>query len=94
MLWSAIGLGVGLFVSHQVAAIVGSLVWLLVGESLVEVVSAGVAKFLPAHAGTALLGISSSDATLVAPLVGAALLAGWAALSLGAGSRAFARRDI
>jgi ABC-type transport system involved in multi-copper enzyme maturation permease subunit len=94
MLWSAIGLGVGLFVSHQVAAMVGSLVWLLVGESLVEVVSAGVAKFLPVHAGTALLGMSASDATLVAPLVGAGLLAGWAALSLGAGARAFVRRDI
>lgn len=94
VLWSSIGLGVGMFVSHQVAAIVGSLVWLLVGESLVEVVSAGVAKFLPVHAGTALLGISSGDATLVAPLVGAGLLAGWALLSLGAGTRTFARRDI
>ena len=94
VLWSSIGLGVGMFVSHQVAAIVGSLVWLLVGENLVEVISAGVAKFLPVHAGTAVLGISSGDATLVAPLVGAVLLAGWAALSLGAGTRAFARRDI
>jgi len=94
LLWSAIGLGVGLVVSHQVAAIVGSLVWLLVGESLVEVVSASVAKFMPVHAGTALLGISSSDAMLVAPIAGAGLLAGWAALSLGAGARAFVRRDI
>ena len=94
ILWSAIGLGIGLFVSHQVAAIVGSLVWLLVGESLVEVVSAGVAKFLPVHAGTALLGTHASDATLVAPLVGAGLLAGWALLSLGVGARAFVRRDI
>ena len=94
VLWSSIGLGVGMFVSHQVAAIVGSFVWLLVGENLVEVISAGVAKFLPVHAGTAVLGISSGDATLVAPLVGAVLLAGWAALSLGAGTRAFARRDI
>ena len=94
VLWSSIGLGVGMFVSHQVAAIVGSLVWLLVGESLIEVISAGVAKFLPVHAGTALLGISAGDAVLVAPLVGAGLLAGWAALSLGAGTRAFARRDI
>ena len=94
VLWSSIGLGVGLFVSHQVAAIGGSLVWLLVGESLVEVVSAGVAKFLPVHAGTALLGVSSGDGALVAPLVGAGLLAGWALLSLGAGARTFARRDI
>jgi ABC-2 type transport system permease protein len=93
-LWSSIGLGVGLFVSHQVAAIVGSLVWLLVGENLVEVVSAGMARFLPVHAGTGLLGISSGDATLVGPLVGAGLLAGWALLSLGAGARAFLRRDI
>ncbi len=94
MLWSSIGLGVGLFVSHQVAAIAGSLVWLLVGENLVEVISAGVAKVLPVHAGTALLGISAGDAALVAPLVGAGLLIAWAALSLGAGTRAFMRRGI
>jgi hypothetical protein len=94
LLWSAIGLGVGLFVSHQVAAIVGSLVWLMVGENLVEVVSAGVAKFLPVHAGTALLGTHARDATLVAPVVGAGLLAGWALLALGVGARAFVRRDI
>ena len=92
--WSAIGLGVGLLVSQQVAAIVGSLVWLLVGEGLVEMVAPKVAQYLPAHAANAVLGMSAGDAVVVAPFVGASLLAGWALLSLGMGTRAMARRDI
>ncbi len=92
--WSAIGVGVGLFVSHQVAAIVGSLVWLLVGEGLVEVVAPQGAQFLPVHAASAVLGMLAGDGIFVGPLVGVGLLAGWALLSLGAGTRAMIRRDI
>ena len=92
--WSAIGVGVGLFVSHQVAAIVGSLVWLLVGEGLVEVAAPQVAQFLPAHAASAVLGMLAGDGIFVGPLVGAGLLAGWALISLGTGTRAMVRRDI
>jgi ABC-2 type transport system permease protein len=92
--WAAIGLGVGLIVSHQVAAIVGSLLWLLVGEGLVEVVAPKVAQYLPSHAATSVLGMSAGDAVLLAPIASAGLLAGWAALSLGAGARALAGRDI
>jgi len=93
-LWSTFGLGIGLTVSHQVAAIVGTMLWLLVGEGLVEMLASGAAKFLPGHASTALLGIASADSTLVAPLVGAALLAGWSLASVGIGGKALARRDV
>ena len=84
-LWAAIGLGIGVTVSHQVAAIVGTILWLLVGEGIVEMLSAPVARFLPAHASTSVLGIAAADASLVAPLVGGGLLIGWTALSVGLG---------
>ena len=93
-LWAAIGLGIGLTVSHQVAAIVGTILWLLVAEGIVEMLSAPVARFLPAHASTSMLGIAAADASLVAPLVGGALLIGWTALSVGLGTRVLVRRDI
>ena len=35
MLWSAIGLSIGVMVRHQVAAIVGTLAWLFVAENIV-----------------------------------------------------------
>ncbi|MGZ8632032.1 MAG: ABC transporter permease subunit [Actinomycetota bacterium] len=92
--WSAIGLGVGLLVLHQVAAIVGSLLWVLVGEGLVGIVAPQVAQYLPGQAANAALGMSAGDAVMVAPIVGAGLLAGWVVLSLGAGTRALVRRDI
>ena len=94
VLWSAIGLGLGLTVPHQVAAIVGSILWMLIGESIIEMLAPGVSRFLPAHASTSVLGIVPADMSVVAPAVGAALLGGWAALSLGAGTRSLARRDI
>jgi hypothetical protein len=93
-LWAAIGLGIGVTVSHQVAAIVGTILWLLVAEGIVEMLSASVARFLPAHASTSVLGIAAADASLVAPLVGGALLIGWTALSVGLGTRVLVRRDI
>lgn len=94
VLWSAVGLGIGLTVSHQVAAIVGAILWVLVGESLAEMLASGVAKFLPGHAATSLLGIAAADASLLAPLAGAVVLTGWALGSVAIGSRAFARRDV
>ena len=92
--WSAVGLGVGLVVSHQVAAIVGAMMWLLVGENLVGVVAPNVATYLPGQATSALLQMSAGDAVLVAPMVGGGLLALWATASLAAGARAQDKRDI
>ena len=92
--WSAVGLGVGLVVSHQVAAIVGAILWFLVGEGLVEVVAPGVAQYLPGQATNALLEMSAGDAVLVAPMVGAGVLAAWATVWLVAGTRMMARRDV
>ncbi len=92
--WAAVGLGVGLVVSHQVAAIVGAMMWLLVGEGLVGIVAPNIARYLPGQATSALLEMSAGDAVLVAPMIGGGLLALWATFSLAAGTRALVKRDI
>jgi ABC-2 type transport system permease protein len=92
--WSAIGLGVGLAVSHQVAAIVGSLIYLLVVEDLIGTLVPGVVKFLPSNASDSVVGLWASDANLLAPLAAGVLLAGWVAVSMVAGTRRLQGRDI
>ena len=62
MAWSMIGLGVGSAVGHQVAAIVGSLIYLLVVEDLIGTLLPGVAKFLPSNAADSAVGLWASDA--------------------------------
>ena len=92
LLWSTIGLGVGMVVSHQVAAIVGSLVWLFAIENLLGALAPRLARFLPGQAGMSALGIVPGDT--LDPLTGAGLLAGWAAVCLVVGAGRFQRRDI
>lgn len=92
LLWSTIGLGIGLAVSHQVAAIVGSLVWLYAIETLLDGLAPSLGRLLPGHAAMSALGIVPGDT--LASLHGALLLAGWAAACLAVGVGIFRRRDI
>jgi ABC-2 type transport system permease protein len=91
LLWSAIGVGIGLTVRHQVAAIAGSLVAILVGEQIVSGIAPTIARFLPGSAGAAIAGF---DGAPFGPLVGATVLAAWAAAAVAAGSLTMQRRDI
>lgn len=90
-LFGGIGLGVGLVVKHQVAAAVGALIWLLVGEQLIGALTPGVARFLPGHAAN---GVFATDPALLAPLAAAVVLVGWATAALVAGATVMDRRDI
>ena len=94
MAWSMIGLGVGSAVGHQVAAIVGSLIYLLVVEDLIGALLPGVAKFLPSNAADSAVGMWASDANLLAPALGALLLAAWVAVFVVAGASRLQHRDI
>jgi ABC-2 type transport system permease protein len=94
VLWSVLGVGIGVAVQHQVAAIVGTLMWLLVAEGLLGGFLPEVSKYLPAHAADAVLGATGGDPVLLAPAIGGLLLAGWAAISAGVGSTLFERRDV
>jgi ABC-2 type transport system permease protein len=92
LLWAGIGVGLGLAVKHQVAAIVGSFVWIMIIESLVEGPLPKVAKFLPVHASIGLNGFHGN--VTLATLAAAAAFAGWALAAVGAGAILFQRRDI
>jgi ABC-type transport system involved in multi-copper enzyme maturation permease subunit len=94
-LWAAIGVGVGALVRNQVPALVGICAWLLFVEGLLagDLVGLGdVGRFLPGAAAAAISG--QDPGTLLAPAVGLALLALYAAATALAGSLATARRDV
>jgi len=91
VLWAGIGVGVGLIVTHQAAALVGAVIWLLLGEQLVGAVWSGAARFLPAGAAN---GVFGSEPGLLAPLAAGSVLAGWTAASLATGALVMDRRDI
>ena len=91
VLWSAIGVGVGLVVKHQVAAAVGTLLWLFVGENLVGALSTGIARYLPVHAA---YGVFGGEVGMLAPMAAGIVLTAWTAVALGAGAVVMERRDI
>ena len=93
VLWSAIGLSIGVVVRHQVAAIVGTLAWLFVAENIVGSLAPSVGHWLPASAAGTAAGISNPD-PLMTPLVGMLVLAGWAAGAIGLAAIAITRRDV
>ncbi|HEU4355304.1 MAG TPA: ABC transporter permease [Actinomycetota bacterium] len=92
VLWAAIGVGVGLAVRHQLAAIVGVFVWSLVVESALGALVPSIAKYLPDAAGSAIVGVDAAN--LLGPGIAVAVLAGWAALAALVGGHLMERRDI
>jgi ABC-type transport system involved in multi-copper enzyme maturation permease subunit len=95
-LWAAIGTGIGAVVRSQVGAVVGLCVWLLLVESILigDVPSAG--KFSPGASAGALAGMiqNISHGALLAPVLGALLLAAYAGLAGAVGLMVTERRDI
>jgi hypothetical protein len=94
-LWAAIGVGVGALVRNQVPALVGLCAWLLFVEGLLvgDVADVdAVGRFAPGAAAAAISG--QDPGTLLAPAVGLALLALYAAAAAVAGSLVTARRDV
>jgi hypothetical protein len=92
VLWTALGVGLGLAVKHQVAAIAGTLIWLLAAEGILSGLVPNVAKYFPGAAGFAVVGINPAE--LLAPGLGALLLGAYAAAAVAAGAILMRRRDI
>jgi ABC-2 type transport system permease protein len=94
-LWAAIGVGIGAVVRHQVPTLIGISAWLLFVEGLLvgDVVGVGeIGRFAPGALGMAASG--QDPGTLLAPALGALLLALYAVAAAAAGWVTTTRRDV
>jgi hypothetical protein len=93
-LWAAIGVGIGAVVRSQVPTVVGISAWLLFVEGVLagDALDLGVSRFAPGAAAAAISG--QDPGTLLAPALGAVLLAVYAAAVTAAGWLATTRRDV
>jgi ABC-2 type transport system permease protein len=89
-LWPVIGVGIGLIVRSQVAAIVGGLVWLMAIEQILLGRLGDLGGYLPGEAGLALAVSPSARFVVVAALT----LAAYAVVAAGAGALVLKRRDV
>lgn len=103
-LWAGVGVGLGMLVRNQVAAIVAVVATSQLVEPLLRVGLAawsptrGLSRYLPGAAADALTGssiyTSSGGASLLAPLTGGLVLTAYAVVLTVAGVLVTARRDI
>lgn len=95
-LFAAIGVGIGAMARNQVAALVGLCVWLLFVEPLLLGDVPSAARYAPESSAGAIAGAIQSQIadSLIAPALGALLLAVYAALIAGAGALLVTRRDV
>jgi hypothetical protein len=89
-MWAVIGVGVGAVVRHQVAAIVGAIIWVLVVENLGAGLLGDAGLYLP---GVVARGMTGFPGLLSVP-VAAAILTAYAAAALTAGHLSTVRRDM
>ena len=74
------------------AAIAGTLVWLLAAEGIFSGLVPDVAKYFPGAAGFATVGINSTE--LLTPALGTLLLGAYAVVAVAIGAIFMQRRDI
>jgi ABC-2 type transport system permease protein len=97
VLWALMGVAIGALIQSQVAALVGTLVWLFVGETLVVGLFGlleldGVSAYLPFRALDAVDGTGGDNLLDYWPGVGVSLA--WIAVLGAAGTERTRRRDI
>jgi ABC-2 type transport system permease protein len=90
-LWAPLGLGLGALLRNQVATLVAIFVWPFFVENLLIDFVPGAGKFAPGAAAAAITGLDPDR--LLAPALGALLLALYAAAAAAAGTVATLRRD-
>ena len=97
VLWALLGVAIGILVHGQVAALVGTLVWIFLGETLLIGVFGlldidDAARYLPFQALDAADGVGGDD--LLSYWPGVAVSFGWIALLGALGTFRTRRRDI
>jgi ABC-type transport system involved in multi-copper enzyme maturation permease subunit len=95
-IFAVVGVGVGVLLRSQVAAVVATLAYLFVVEPLFSVIPVikEAYPYLPAAAGTALTGVSRNGVTLLPNWEGGLVLLGWGLLFAALGWMLTVRRDI
>ena len=92
-LWAAIGVAVGAIVRHQVGAVVGALIWVLLVENLGAGALGEASVYLPGQAGHG-LATASQAGTLLAPAAGALVLGTYALAAVAVAAVRLTRSDI
>lgn len=91
-LWAAMGVGIGAVVRNQVFAVIGVIVWALLVDDLIRALLPDVGRFTPVGASDS---VTAGFADyLLAPALGALLLAAYALVVVAAGAMLVARRDV
>jgi ABC-2 type transport system permease protein len=91
-LWAAMGVGIGAVVRNQVFAVIGVIVWAFFVDNLIRALLPDVGRFTPVGASDA---VTAGFADyLLAPALGALLLAVYAMVFVAAGAVLVARRDV
>lgn len=93
-LWGVIGAAVGAIVRHQVAAIVGGVVWILVVENLGAGFLKDAAPYLPGQAAHAVARVSAIGGDLLKPPVALVLLVTYAVAVTLVAAAVLIRRDV
>ena len=91
MLANALGVGIGMVVKNQVAAVVGILVWLLILEPLITLIDDWLIKIGILGAAATLGGASEDEVTFSGALL---VLSIWAVVFVAAGLAFERRRDV
>jgi ABC-2 type transport system permease protein len=91
-LWASIGVSLGALLRNQVATLITIFLWLFFVENLLLDFVPGAGRFAPGAAAAAITGLDRD--TLLAPALGALLLALYAAAAAAAGVVATLRRDV
>jgi hypothetical protein len=94
--YAVLGVGVGALVRNQIAAIVGSLVYLFVIEAFASSLPTirDYYKYFPGGANASLTGASQPGTTLLEPWQGGLLLVAYGVVFAIAGTRLAVRRDV
>jgi ABC-2 type transport system permease protein len=95
-IFAVVGIGVGVLVRNQIAAVIGALVYLFVLEPLIDIIPVvqNVYPYLPGAAAGAITGASRGNLARLDPLLGGLLLLGWGLLFAAFGWLLTIRRDI
>jgi len=87
----ALGVGVGLLIKNQVAAVIGTLVWIMIGVQLVQLIDEDLPNYATPLATVALGGSRDSDVSWSQGLI---VMLAWTAVFLIAGLLVERRRDV